>query len=236
MLVTLSFYSCGVNTSMVQSHNLNQSQVTLDKANFIVIDLITGKDSATYILGIGGLRNRSTLQNAYSDMLKSADLQGRPRAIINVTHETHLTSILSPIFLKKTVFVHGLLIEFTDGLITNNPPSKGALDESIQDDDGFGEKPDRTPSAQQNPGEAPLTHTTPPATSTLNAETPKSFIGSDCAPGDKVKFTVNGVLVEGVVLSIRAGSTQSITATYTDAKGRKKKAYLKPAEIIEKLN
>lgn len=229
MLLTLSFLSCGVNTSMVHSHNLNQTQVTLDKANFIVIDLITGKDSATYILGFGGLRNRSTLQNAYSDMIKSADLQGRPRAIINVTHETHLTSILSPIFLKKTVFVHGLLIEFTGDPNVNNTPTKSARDEASQNANGFGEQPDLTPSTPQNTSESP-------STPKITSETPKVYTMEEFTIGNKVKFTYKGEVVEGVLTDVRPESANGLIATYTDAKGRNKKAYLKPSEIIEKLN
>lgn len=208
MLLTLSFLSCGVNTSMVHSHNLNQTQVTLDKANFIVIDLITGKDSATYILGFGGLRNRSTLQNAYSDMIKSADLQGKPRAIINVTHETHLTSILSPIFLKKTVFVHGLLIEFTGDPNVNNTSTKSARDEASQNANGFGEQPDLTPSAQQNASEGAA------------GNQRKTYSANDCKVGDTVTFMYKHKQLKGQIVKIWSDGT--IIVKHPTSKGKKR--------------
>lgn len=216
----LMFSSCGINTSMVQSANLNHTEVNLEKANFVVVDHVTGKDSATYILGIGGLINRSTLQNAHADMMQSANLKGKARAVINVTHEVHITNVLAPIFVKKTVFVHGTVIEF----VGEENYQSYIQDQNERTLDSPAEKEANGSTQEEGAGERKG-----------NGAIRIDYTIADFEKGDRIRFNYKKMEYVGQVVEVRPGSTNGLVTLYTDMNGREKKAYLKAEDVVEKL-
>jgi hypothetical protein len=105
--------SCGIHSAYVSNVNSNSSVVNLSMKNFEVVERVSGSSSATYFLGIGGITNKALVDKAKSNMLEHAFMAGKARAIINVTHESHVTFIL-PFFVQKTVTVSAHIIEFTN--------------------------------------------------------------------------------------------------------------------------
>ena len=103
--------SCGVHSSLVGNINTNATNVELSKKNFNVVGQVKGKSTATYILGFGGIRNKSLIEKAKAKMLDEANLTGA-KAIVNVTIEDHYTMIV-PFFYRKTVTASAHVIEFT---------------------------------------------------------------------------------------------------------------------------
>lgn len=76
------------------------------------MDNLVGSSSVSYILLIGGLSERQLYQNAYSDMMKKADMKSGSRAIANVTTEEHIGGVM-PFYFSRTITVSANLIEFT---------------------------------------------------------------------------------------------------------------------------
>ncbi|MGY6559486.1 MAG: DUF6567 family protein [Nitritalea sp.] len=113
LVLLLGLSSCGVNTAIVANLNSNTTNVELSEKNFTVVKKVTGSSTATYIFWIGGISNKALLQMAYTDMLDNADLVGKSRAIVNVTNESHVKSI-TPLYIRRTTFVHAHVVEFTD--------------------------------------------------------------------------------------------------------------------------
>jgi hypothetical protein len=104
--------SCGVNGSLIVNHNQNTSQVQLSSNNFKVVDRVSGSAEVKYIVCIGGLKKRQLYENAYSEMLKKANLLNGPKAIVNVVTEEHAGGV-PPFFIRRTVTVSANVIEFT---------------------------------------------------------------------------------------------------------------------------
>lgn len=109
---TIWLSSCGVNGSLIVNHNQNTSQVQLSSNNFKVVDRVSGSAEVKYIICIGGLKKRQLYENAYSDMLKKANLLNAPKAIVNVVTEEHAGGV-PPFFIRRTVTVSANVIEFT---------------------------------------------------------------------------------------------------------------------------
>lgn len=105
--------SCGVHYAPVMNRNTNGSTISITQNNFKVVKRVSGQSKATYILGIGGLNNKALIENAKADMLKSAELEGKSRVVIDVITEFHLTKVF-PFYYQKTITVSGTLIEFTN--------------------------------------------------------------------------------------------------------------------------
>ncbi len=112
-LFFLFLSSCGIHSAYVSNVNSNSSVVNLSMKNFEVVERVSGSSTATYFLGIGGITNKALVDKAKSNMLEHAFMAGKARAIINVTHESHVTFIL-PFFVQKTVTVSAHIIEFTN--------------------------------------------------------------------------------------------------------------------------
>ena len=112
-LFFLFLSSCGIHSAYVSNVNSNSSVVNLSMKNFEVVERVSGSSTATYFLGIGGITNKALVDKAKSNMLEHAFMAGKARAIINVTHESHVTFIL-PFFVQKTVIVSAHIIEFTN--------------------------------------------------------------------------------------------------------------------------
>jgi len=103
--------SCGVNTNLPFNLNANTTNVELSKKNFEVISTVTGESSATYILGIGGLKNRALYDMAKADMLKNANLVGGAKALVNVVTEQHIT-LVYPFYFKRRIIMSAHIVEF----------------------------------------------------------------------------------------------------------------------------
>lgn len=115
LLVSLSLCllcSCSAHLYNTSNHNISETQVVLDKANFTVIGTVSGSASASYILGIGGLSQKSLKGNAVAKMYENANLTGS-QAIINVTFKQRVSSIL--IYSEIEYTASGTIVEFFDG-------------------------------------------------------------------------------------------------------------------------
>ncbi len=107
----LCMSSCGVHQATSLNHNGTTTTVELSKKNFTIIEKVSGTSSATYILGFGGLYNKSLVGKAKEAMYTKANLTGTSRAIINQTTEEHFSYI--GLYVSKTVTVSGYVVEFT---------------------------------------------------------------------------------------------------------------------------
>lgn len=112
LLLTASLSSCGIGTALVVNHNQNATEVHLSGNNFRVVDQVSGSSEVSYVFAIGGMKKRQLYENAYSTMLKKANLLNGSKAIINVMTEEHVSGF-APFFVKRTITVSGQVIEFT---------------------------------------------------------------------------------------------------------------------------
>lgn len=104
--------SCGIGTALVSNHNQNATEVHLKENNFKVVDQVSGSSEDTYVLTIGGMNKRQLYENAYSTMMKKANLLNGSKAIINVMTEEHISGF-APFFIRRTITVSAQVVEFT---------------------------------------------------------------------------------------------------------------------------
>ena len=104
--------SCGIGTALVTNHNQNATEVHLSGNNFKVIDQVSGSSEVSYVLAIGGMNKRQLYDNAYSTMMKKANLLNSSKAIINVMTEEHVSGF-APFFIRRTITVSAQVVEFT---------------------------------------------------------------------------------------------------------------------------
>jgi len=112
LLFAYTLNSCGIGHAYVINQNQNATEVHLSENNFKVIDQISGSSDATFILAIGGMNKRQLYENAYSKMMKKANLLNGSKAIINVITEEHLSGF-APFYVKRTITVSAQVVEFT---------------------------------------------------------------------------------------------------------------------------
>ena len=112
LLLAASLNSCGIGHALVVNHNQNATEVHLSANNFKVIDQVSGSSEASYVLAIGGINKRQLYENAYSVMMKKANLLNGPKAIINVMTEEHVSGF-APFFVRRTITVSAQVVEFT---------------------------------------------------------------------------------------------------------------------------
>ena len=114
VLILLSAFlsSCGFGTALVTNHNQNATEVHLSANNFKVIDQVSGSSETSYVLAIGGMNKRQLYENAYSAMMKKANLINGSKAIINVVTEEHYSGF-APFFVRRTITVTAQVVEFT---------------------------------------------------------------------------------------------------------------------------
>ena len=109
-MATTLLVGCGQSFYPTDNHNLVATNVHISEANFRVVGLVEGQAKATYILGIGGLSGKALRSNAYSDMVRKANLKGS-QMIVNATiHQMHYG--LLPLRWTQTVKYQGTVIEF----------------------------------------------------------------------------------------------------------------------------
>ena len=112
VLLTTFLSSCGISTALVTNHNQNATEVHLSGNNFKVIDQVSGSSETSYVLAIGGINKRQLYENAYSMMMKKANLLNSSKAIINVMTEEHVSGF-APFFVRRTITVSAQVVEFT---------------------------------------------------------------------------------------------------------------------------
>lgn len=112
LLLAAFLSSCGIGTALVINHNQNATEVHLSGNNFKVIEQVSGSSEASYILAIGGMSKRQLYENAYSTMMKKANLLNSSKAIINVMTEEHVSGF-APFFVRRTITVSAQVVEFT---------------------------------------------------------------------------------------------------------------------------
>ena len=112
LLLSAFLSSCGIGTAFVTNHNQNATEVHLSGNNFKVIDQVSGSSEVSYVLAIGGRNRRQMYENAYSSMMKKANLLNGSKAIINVMTEEHFSGF-APFFVRRTITVSAQVIEFT---------------------------------------------------------------------------------------------------------------------------
>lgn len=112
LLLAAFLSSCGIGTSIVTNHNQNATEVHLSGNNFKVIDQVSGSSEVSYVLAIGGMNKRQLYENAYSTMMKKANLLNGSKAIINVMTEEHVSGF-APLFVRRTITVSAQVVEFT---------------------------------------------------------------------------------------------------------------------------
>ncbi len=103
--------SCGMNSNLVNQFSVygNNTQVVLDQANYRVVGQVSGTASDNYFLGIGGFKT-NLVEQAKLDMYKKAELDGKARAVINMSVERHSARYV--LAAKRTMTVTGTVIEF----------------------------------------------------------------------------------------------------------------------------
>ena len=112
LLLTVFLSSCGIGTALVTNHNQNATEVHLGENNFKVIDQVSGSSEVSYVFAIGGIKRRQMYENAYTMMMKKANLLNGSRAIINVMTEEHYSGF-APFFVRRTITVSAQVVEFT---------------------------------------------------------------------------------------------------------------------------
>jgi hypothetical protein len=112
LLLAAFLSSCGIGTTLVTNHNQNATEVHLSGNNFKVIDQVSGSSETSYVLLIGGMDQKQLYENAYSTMMKNANLLNGSKAIINVMTEQHGSGFF-PFYVKRTITVSAQVVEFT---------------------------------------------------------------------------------------------------------------------------
>ena len=113
LIAIISLSGCGINSGLVNQYSANvaNSNVVLQKKNFKVIGTVSGNASDKFIFGIGG-KTPNLVAKAKQNMIESAKLDGTSKVIINVSTEEYCKLIF--VYVKRTITVHGTVIEFTE--------------------------------------------------------------------------------------------------------------------------
>jgi hypothetical protein len=109
--ILLALSGCGINTTVMNNNNTSITNVELSKKNFVVLGRVDGQASDMYVLGFGGL-SKVLYGRAKNDMLQKIKMQGKARAVIDVTFDVHTSFYLLLFF--QTVTATGTIIEFTE--------------------------------------------------------------------------------------------------------------------------
>ncbi len=112
LLFAALFSSCGIGHAYVFNHNQNATEVHLSQNNFKIIDQVSGSSETSFVFAIGGMNKTQLYENAYSSMLKKANLLNGSKAIINVMTEEHFSGFY-PFYVKRNITVSAQVIEFT---------------------------------------------------------------------------------------------------------------------------
>jgi hypothetical protein len=111
LLLAVFLNSCGIGHAYIANLNQNTTEVHLSENNFKVVDQVSGSSETSYVLAIGGVNKRQLYENAYSTMMKKANLLNGSKALINLTTEEHFSGF-APFFVKRTITVSAQVVEF----------------------------------------------------------------------------------------------------------------------------
>lgn len=103
---------CGVSSGLRNQYSINgaNSNVVLQKDNFKVLGTVSGEASDSYLFFIGG-KTKNLIAKAKKNMIENAGLAGTSKAIINITLEEY--NKFAFVYIKRTIIIHGTVIEFT---------------------------------------------------------------------------------------------------------------------------
>ncbi len=105
--------SCGVNRAWVFNQNQSTTEVRLGSNNFKVVEQVRGSAEVSYVLIFGGAKKKALYDEAYAEMINSAEMTTGSRALTNVVTEEHVGGV-PPFYYTRTVTVRAHLIEFTN--------------------------------------------------------------------------------------------------------------------------
>lgn len=110
--LSLTLTSCGVSNQSASNLNVANTEVVLASKNYKVIGEVRGESKQNYWFCFGGLSRKSMSQSALADMYRNAGMEGKSRAVINVSvaYKTKLILIHG----QANCIATGTLIEFTD--------------------------------------------------------------------------------------------------------------------------
>jgi len=113
LIATIFLSGCGINSGIINQFSVNgtNTNVVLEKKNFKVVETVSGAATDKYLFFIGGFK-QTLIAQAKQNMIEKAKLEGTSKAIINVTLEEH--NKLMFVFIRRTIIVHGTVIEFTE--------------------------------------------------------------------------------------------------------------------------
>ena len=117
LTVVVTFFiltSCGIHGALNTYQNVHSTtaRVDLNKANFKVVSYTRGEAKCMYILGIGGLRKKSLIENARSEMYKNANLTGGAKVVLNENIDVRMG--VFPFVGTMVVTVSGYVYEFKE--------------------------------------------------------------------------------------------------------------------------
>lgn len=114
LLAIILLSGCGINSGIINQFSVNgaNTNVVLEKNNFKVIGTVSGDATDSYVLFIGGYK-QTLIAKAKQKMIENAKLEGSSKAIINITVEEH-NKLFLIFYIKRTITVHGTVIEFTE--------------------------------------------------------------------------------------------------------------------------
>ncbi len=111
VILVISINSCGINYAVMVNENHNATQVHLTENNYTIVEKVTGQADVSYILLIGGIKKKQLYENAYAQMVNSANLMTGSKALVNVITEDHMAGF-PPFYTKRTITVSAHVIEF----------------------------------------------------------------------------------------------------------------------------
>ena len=107
-LIALLFAGCAIHGGYL-GHSIITT-VELSQNNFKVVDRVSGSAYANKILGFG-ISNEKLYNDAFSQMVKNADLKGGAKALVNVATDVQFSKYV--LWSRKTVTVSADVVEFT---------------------------------------------------------------------------------------------------------------------------
>jgi len=105
----LFFSSCGMNIGKIG--NINNTQVVLDKDNYIYVGSATGEATSIWVFGIGPLGAQALVQQAKENLVSKVNLYDGSRALVNMTVDEKVRMV-TPLFIQRTAYISADIVEF----------------------------------------------------------------------------------------------------------------------------
>ncbi|MDR2962105.1 MAG: hypothetical protein LBU90_00465 [Bacteroidales bacterium] len=206
--------SCASHAGLTHNENSNTTRVVLQNNNYTIVQRVQGSANGVSVLGFGG-SFKPLVAQARSEMLASADLVGKPRAIINEIVEENYK--IYAIVAVKTVTVSAYVVEFAG--TANGGGSVNELIEKKKSIIKMGETtathptetatttpaPAQTNQAQATPAPTPVTNNTEIAQRPADTE---EIAGQWTRDNDGLILTISGNV--GTLTTVTAGFWQRL--------------------------